>query len=267
MDALKNPYVLIGGVVVVALLLVAGRGGGSSGRLGAAIESQRIATQGNVALSGITAERDVGMARAMNERAAIAADYQINFAQAFNTSQALRLSHAEAMRQATVAETLGTLQITAAREIAVSDMATRVQLASIGAASASELARIMAGVRVHEISTAERVRGREVDSATWLAAHRINTSAGLQRDIFAGSISPGVLEHVRALATIESETAKAQASIAGDVQKTVAQISAETQKYVASREARASTVRAVSDEFDLGGILQTGLSLLSSGFF
>lgn len=217
---LKSPPALIAGAVVLGLVIFAMRGSnsGAGGRLAATIESQRITANANVALSDITAHRDVSLAQASNDRAAIAATRAVQSDQNFLTAHALAYSHDEAMGSLDMQRALGTLQINASREVANNRIAADVH--AIDQATS---------VRHATLAVQNTIDARHVTLSQYMA----DLSGGLQRELISTqsqlATNPALLSHVQALASIDAER-----------QKAIAQISASA----ASRNFRANTVTA-----------------------
>jgi len=241
MEIFKHPAFLIGAVVLGLLVLLGRRGGGGDGgeaRLQAAIQSQDIATRGNVAVTQASAVRDVELARAGNERMALRSSYALDVGRTFAAARASSYQHVQAMRQFDVAQDLGQREIGAGREVALAGLATQAALADR-----------QAHVRELEIAT-----GREVTIAQLTTGERLAGMAGqLQRDLAAAHAAlmtnPAAMAHVERLATIDVDRAKA-----------LAEISAETTKQLAVIQASSGAIDKIGGVLSdvLGGVMGGG---------
>lgn len=201
----KSPPALIAGAAVLGLIVFAMRGSnsGPGARLAATIESQRITANANVALSDITARRDVSLAQAHNDRAAIAATRATQSEQNLLTAHALAYSHDEAMSSLDMQRALGTLQINASREVANNRI----------------LADVHAIDRAAEVKHATLAVQNTIDARhVTLSQYMADLSGKLQSELIGTQASlatnPALLAHVQALAQIDSARQQAIATIA-----------------------------------------------------
>lgn len=240
----KNPAWLIA-AVFIGLLVFAGRKGGgdtSTARLSAAIQSQEISSRANVALSDITAKRDVGLAGAFNDRTRIAAGYQIDAAKALTTARAVTYSHAQAMAGISTAARLGELEINTARDVAMREMGTRVALA--------------------------QEAGRMQQAALNATGNLAVISSQLQRDIFdkqaALSLSPERMTHIERLFSMDVDRSKALAAQAASSAAQLAEINAQTQRYLSNSSSRNNRADAETDIF--GSVIEAAIPIAAAFF-
>lgn len=252
-ELLKHPAWLIGAVALGALIFAGRRSGGGGDRMAAAIQSQDIATRGNVELSAIAAKRDAELAREGTARAAIAAEYQINLSDQAATSRAAMLSHIQSMQQLGVSERLGSAQIASARRVALAEQKTALKTARIEALTARRVASMenaterlqtRAAVTIAKLGAAEN--RRELRAGTNLAMVNLRNQMELMKD-------PTIMAHIERLAASQANT-----------QLAIAQIQAETTKQLAMSPA---LNYAAQTGIGLGGSLLSGLLGGAGSFF
>lgn len=219
----QHPLAIAGGVVVLLLIMGASKGGsgGASSVMGATLQSQSIATQGNVQMAGINA--DVTKAR-ISAAAAEAAQRTSIIGQIFQTELTTSAQLAGMNVQKNLQSTLGYLQHADNKQAMENQLALGMR--QIDAGTQQTAAKLSAMLQAQAQSGNTQLQGLalQLQSGERVGAAQIDYLKS--RDAITAANLPTLLAHSENMSKIAASNAQAIANINTQAARTAANVNA-----------------------------------------